>query len=68
MSTNPKRKYLYFNVSMPPSAMLDVRKECFALGISKQEFFRALTRDYFLRNHGRDIMLQKNERIHKNAE
>jgi hypothetical protein len=53
---------------MPLSAMQEVRKECFALGISKQEFFRALTRDYFLRNHGKDIMLQKNERIHRDAE
>jgi hypothetical protein len=48
---------------MPQNAMIEVRKECFALGISKQEFFRALARDYFLRNHGKDIMLQKTERL-----
>jgi hypothetical protein len=68
MSTKPRTRYNYFNLSMPLSAMQEVRKECFALGISKQEFFRALTRDYFLRNHGKDIMLQKNERIHRDAE
>ena len=63
MSTKPRNKYHYFNISMPQQVMIDVRKECFSLGISKQEFFRALVRDYFLRNYGRDIMLQKNERI-----
>jgi hypothetical protein len=68
MANKPRNRYLYFNLSMSANAMLEVRKECFALQISKQEFFRALTRDYFLRNKGIDIMLQKNERIHKDAE
>jgi len=63
MANKPRNRYLYFNVSMPQNAMIEVRKECFALGISKQEFFRALARDYFLRNHGKDIMLQKTERL-----
>ena len=43
--------------------MNEIRKECYILGISKQDFIRALCRDYFLRNHGRDITLQKNEKL-----
>lgn len=41
----------------------EVRKECFKLGISKQAFMRALVRDYFIRNHGIDLDLQRRERV-----
>jgi len=39
----------------------EVRKECFRLGISKQEFIRSLIKDYFLRVHGRDIIFESKE-------
>lgn len=68
MSVKPRNRYKYFNLSMPENAMIEVRKECFALGISKQEFFRALARDYFLRNKGMDIMLQKKESLNTGYE
>jgi hypothetical protein len=29
MSTKPRNKYHYFNISMPQQVMIDVRKECF---------------------------------------
>jgi len=43
--------------------MEEIRKECFQLQISKQDFMRALVRDYFLRNKGIDIYLQKKEKL-----
>lgn len=58
-----KTKYHYFNIGLTQNFMNEIRKECYVLGISKQDFIRALCRDYFLRNHGRDITLQKNERL-----
>jgi hypothetical protein len=58
-----KTKYHYFNIGLTQNFMNEIRKECYILGISKQDFIRALCRDYFLRNHGRDITLQKNEKL-----
>jgi len=40
----------------------EVRRECHRLGISKQEFVRSLVKDFFLRVHGRDIVLEGREK------
>jgi len=58
-----KTKYHYFNIGLTQNFLSEIRKECYALGISKQDFIRALCRDYFLRNHGKDITLQKKEKL-----
>jgi hypothetical protein len=59
----PRTRYYYFNLGMSRNFLLEINKECFNLGISKQDFVRALIRDYFLRNHGKDITLKTNERL-----
>ena len=58
-----KTKYHYFNIGLTQNFMQEIRKECYALGISKQDFVRALFRDYFLRNKGIDLTLQTREKL-----
>ena len=58
-----KTKYHYFNIGLTQNFMMEIRKECYALGISKQDFIRALIKDYFLRNKGMDLTLQKREKL-----
>lgn len=59
----PRNKYKQIHVSLPESAMTELRKECFSLRISQQEFLRSLLRDYFLRRKGIDIYLQTKETL-----
>ncbi len=58
----PKR-YKQIHLSIPDTAMLEMRKECFNLRISQQEFMRSLIRDYFLRRRGMDIYLGTKETL-----
>lgn len=58
----PKR-YKQIHLSIPDTAMLEMRKECFTLRISQQEFMRSLIRDYFLRRRGMDIYLGTKETL-----
>jgi hypothetical protein len=60
----PRTKYQRIHISVPENAHNELRKECFALRISKQEFFRSLLRDYFLRRKGIDIYLNTKETIY----
>ena len=64
MATKPRTKYHYFGIGMTRNMMEEIRKECFQLQISKQDFMRALVRDYFLRNKGIDIFLQIKEKLY----
>ena len=63
-----KTKYHYFNIGLTQNFMTEIRKECYALGISKQDFIRALIKDYFLRNKGVDLTLQKREKLNFGGE
>ena len=63
-----KTKYYYFNIGLTQNFMTEIRKECYALGISKQDFIRALIKDYFLRNKGVDLTLQKREKLNFGGE
>jgi hypothetical protein len=56
-----RNRYYYFNLGMSKLMNEEIRKECFRLGISKQEFIRSLVKDYFLRIHGRDIVLESHK-------
>jgi len=56
-----RSKYFYFNIGLKKFMNEEIRKECFRLGISKQEFIRSLIKDYFLRVHGRDIIFESKE-------
>lgn len=56
-----RNKYFYFNIGLSKLMNEEVKKECFRLGISKQTFIRSLITDYFLRIHGRDIILESNK-------
>jgi len=53
-----RTKYHYFNIGLVKTMNEAVRRECFRLGISKQEFIRSLIKNYFLSVHGRDIVLE----------
>ena len=57
----PRNKYYYFNIGLTKMMNEEIRKECFRLGISKQSFVRSLISDYFLRIHGRDIILESHK-------
>lgn len=57
------KKYKQIHLHLPDTAMIEMRKECFSLRISQQEFIRALIRDYFLRRKGMDIYLQVKETL-----
>jgi hypothetical protein len=59
----PRYRYKQIHIALPDSAMLEMRKECFALRISQQEFIRSLLRDYFIRRKGIDIYLQTKENL-----
>ena len=59
----PKNKYKQIHIALPEQVMTELRKECFALRISQQEFMRSLLRDYFLRRKGMDIYLQTKETL-----
>jgi hypothetical protein len=59
----PRNRYKQIHIALPDSAMLEMRKECFALRISQQEFIRSLLRDYFIRRKGIDIYLQTKENL-----
>jgi hypothetical protein len=54
-----RTKYYYFNIGLSKMMNDEIRKECFRLSISKQEFIRSLIKDYFLRIHGRDIVFEQ---------
>lgn len=56
-----RNRYYYFNIGLTKLMNEEIRKECFRLGISKQEFIRSLIKDYFLRIHGRDIVLESHK-------
>jgi hypothetical protein len=59
----PRNRYKQIHIALPDAAMLEMRKECFALRISQQEFMRSLLRDYFIRRKGIDIYLQTKENL-----
>ena len=63
-----KTKYHYFNIGLTQNFMMEIRKECYQLGISKQDFIRALIKDYFLRNKGIDLTLQTREKLIKQSD
>jgi hypothetical protein len=63
-----RTKYFYFNIGFSKSMNEEVRRECHRLGISKQEFVRSLVKDFFLRVHGRDIVLEGREKSTQFAE
>ena len=56
-----RNRYFYFNIGLSKVMNEEIRKECFRLGISKQTFIRSLISDYFLRIHGRDIILESHK-------
>lgn len=56
-----KSKYYYFNVGLNQKMMMEIRKECLRLGISKQEFMRSLVKEYFIRYHGRDLTFEQSQ-------
>lgn len=59
----PRNKYKQIHIALPEQVMTELRKECFTLRISQQEFMRSLLRDYFLRRKGMDIYLQTKETL-----
>lgn len=54
-------KYYYFNLGVNKVMNDEMRKECIRLGVTKQTFMRSLISDYFLRIHGRDIILESHK-------
>jgi len=54
-------KYYHTNIGLSKLMHQELEKECYRLGISKQTFMRSLIADYFLRIHGRDIILESNK-------
>jgi hypothetical protein len=56
-------KYQQLHIHISDHMAQAVRVECFNLRISRQNFIRALIRDYFIRNKGIDLDLQKSEPI-----
>lgn len=63
-----RNKYFYFNIGLSKTINEEVRKECFRLGISKQTFIRSLIIDYFLRIHGRDVVLESHKMKYSDGE
>jgi hypothetical protein len=61
----PKNRFVKTTIHMGHHMHNEVRKECFRLGVSQQSFIRALVRDYFIRNHGIDLDLQRKEVVIK---
>jgi hypothetical protein len=59
----PKTKYIRIHISINDNTNIELRKECFALRISKQEFIRSLLRDYFIRRKGIDTYLNTREAL-----
>ena len=58
-----KKRVRYYHTNLALSKLMheEIEKESFKLGISKQTFMRSLIIDYFLRIHGRDIILESNK-------
>lgn len=54
-------KYYYFNLGVNKVMNDEMRKECIRLGVTKQTFMRSLISDYFLRIHGKDIILESHK-------
>lgn len=63
-----RNKYFYFNIGLTKIMNNEIRTECMRLGISKQEFIRSLIKDYFLRIHGRDIILETHKMKYANEQ
>jgi hypothetical protein len=59
----PRNKYKQIHIALPEQVMTELRKECFALRISQQEFMRSILRDYFPRRKGMDVYLQTKESL-----
>jgi hypothetical protein len=59
----PRNKYKQIHIALPEQVMTELRKECFSLRISQQEFMRSILRDYFLRRKGMDVYLQTKESL-----
>ena len=56
-------RYTQVKIYIPMLWGVEVTKECNRLGISKPRFIKALIRDYFLRVQGKDLELQREERL-----
>ena len=56
-----RNKYYYFNLGVNKTMNDEMRKECHRLGVTQQTFMRSLISDYFLRIHGRDIILESHK-------
>ena len=54
-------RYYHTNLSLSKLMHEEIEKESFKLGISKQTFMRSLVTDYFLRIHGRDVILESHK-------
>ena len=54
-------KYYHINVHLNRVMNQEIETESYRLSISKQDFIRSLISDYFLRIHGRDIILESHK-------
>jgi len=57
----PRNKFIYFNLGVSKMMHQEMSNEARRLGISKQTFMRSLIQDYFLRMHGKDVILESHK-------
>lgn len=57
----PRNRFIYFNLGLSKMMHHEMSVEAHRLGISKQAFMRSLIQDYFLRMHGRDVILESHK-------
>jgi hypothetical protein len=55
------RKYTHFTMRYPEFLNDLIRKECYEMGCSKQEFLRQITRSHLSKKYGKDVFLDLNE-------
>ena len=55
------RKYTHFTMRFPDFLNDFIRKECYEMGVSKQEFIRAIVRSHLSKKYGKDVFLDLNE-------
>ena len=55
------RRYNHFTMILPQFIADLVQKECFEMGVSKQEFIRQIVRVHLSKKYGKDVFADLNE-------
>lgn len=55
------KKYTHFTMRFPDFLSDFIRKECYEMGVSKQEFIRQIVRSHLSKKYGKDVFLDLQE-------